>query len=56
MIKGVLINKLDVIDTPGGNVMHAMKLTSKGYEGFGEAYFSTVHMDDIRRNLRACDS
>ena len=39
MIKGLLISKLDVIDVPGGNVMHAMKSTSLGYEGFGEAYF-----------------
>lgn len=48
MIKGVLINKLDVIDTPGGNVMHAMKLTSKGYEGFGEAYFSQIKKDAVK--------
>jgi dTDP-4-dehydrorhamnose 3,5-epimerase len=40
MIKDVLITKLDVIDTPGGNVMHAMKESSIGYSGFGEAYFS----------------
>jgi dTDP-4-dehydrorhamnose 3,5-epimerase len=48
MIKDVLINKLDVIDTPGGNVMHAMKLTSKGYEGFGEAYFSQIKKDAVK--------
>jgi dTDP-4-dehydrorhamnose 3,5-epimerase len=42
MIKDVLITKLDVIDTPGGSVMHGMKETSAGYTGFGEAYFSQV--------------
>jgi dTDP-4-dehydrorhamnose 3,5-epimerase len=48
MIKGVLITKLDVIDVPGGNVMHGMKETSIGYEGFGEAYFSQVHKGAIK--------
>ena len=48
MIKDVLINKLKVFDTPGGNVMHAMKLTSKGYEGFGEAYFSQIEKDAVK--------
>ena len=28
--------------TPGGSVMHAMKLSDPGAIGFGEAYFSTV--------------
>ena len=43
MIKDVLITKLDVIDTPGGSVMHAMKESSVGYSRFGEAYFSQVN-------------
>ena len=48
MIKDVLITKLDVIDTPGGNVMHGMKETGAGYAGFGEAYFSIVDTDAIK--------
>ena len=48
MIKGLLISKLDVIDVPGGNVMHAMKSTSLGYEGFGEAYFSQIEKDAVK--------
>ena len=48
MIKGVLITKLDVIDAPGGNVMHGMKETSAGYTGFGEAYFSQVDKGAIK--------
>ena len=42
MIKDVIVIHLDVIDTPGGNVLHAMKGSSAGYSGFGEAYFSQV--------------
>jgi dTDP-4-dehydrorhamnose 3,5-epimerase len=48
MIKDVFITELDVINTLGGNVMHAMKKTSTGYAGFGEAYFSRVDKGAIK--------
>ncbi len=48
MIEGVIVTHLDVIDTPGGNVMHGMKETSAGYVGFGEAYFSQVDKGAIK--------
>ena len=48
MIKNVLITNLDLIDTPGGNVMHAMKDSSAGYSGFGEAYFSKINKNTIK--------
>ena len=48
MIKDVVITKLDIIDTLGGNVMHAMKGSSVGYAGFGEAYFSQVDKGAIK--------
>jgi dTDP-4-dehydrorhamnose 3,5-epimerase len=48
MIKGVIITNLDVIDTSGGNVMHAMKKNSPGYTGFGEAYFSKIENGAIK--------
>ena len=48
MIKGVLINELKVIETLGGNVMHAMKDSSSGYVGFGEAYFSQIDKGAIK--------
>jgi len=48
MIKDVIITHLDVIDTLGGNVMHGMKSTSKGYTGFGEAYFSKIDKGAIK--------
>ena len=48
MIKGVVITRLNVIDTLGGNVMHGMKETDVGYAGFGEAYFSKVDKGFIK--------
>jgi len=48
MIKDVVITKLAIIDTLGGNVMHAMKASSAGYTGFGEAYFSQVDQGAIK--------
>ena len=48
MIKGVLITKLNVIDTPGGDVLHGMKESSNGYSGFGEAYFSIIESGVIK--------
>jgi dTDP-4-dehydrorhamnose 3,5-epimerase len=48
MIEGVIITQLDIIDTPGGDVMHVMKDTSAGYSKFGEAYFSQAHSGAIK--------
>jgi dTDP-4-dehydrorhamnose 3,5-epimerase len=48
MIKDVIVIHLDVIDTPGGNVLHAMKGSSAGYSGFGEAYFSQVDKGAVK--------
>jgi dTDP-4-dehydrorhamnose 3,5-epimerase len=38
----ILVTKLASIDTPGGNVSHALKDTDAGFSGFAEAYFSRV--------------
>ena len=43
MIKDVVITNLNIINTPGGNVKHAMKKSDNGFEGFGEAYFSHIN-------------
>ena len=48
MIDGVIFTPLSVIDTKGGDVMHAMKAGDHGYNGFGEAYFSTVESNAIK--------
>jgi len=42
MIDGEIVSQLKVIDVEGGDVLHAMKSFDGGYEGFGEAYFSTI--------------
>jgi dTDP-4-dehydrorhamnose 3,5-epimerase len=48
MIKDVSITSLDIIETLGGNVMHAMKESDAGYVGFGEAYFSEINSNAIK--------
>jgi len=39
---------LRVIAVPGGDVMHAMKASDPGFQGFGEAYFSIVHRGTVK--------
>jgi len=48
MIDGIIFTPLSIIDTDGGNVLHAMKASDLGYSGFGEAYFSTVEFGAIK--------
>ena len=48
MIKDVLITPLNIINTPGGNVMHGMKETDDGFSGFSEAYFSEIDFNAIK--------
>ena len=45
---GIILTPLTQIYNPNGDIFHAMKKTSDGYEGFGEAYFSTINKDDIK--------
>lgn len=45
---GIILTPLTQIYNPKGDIFHAMKKTSDGYEGFGEAYFSTINKDDIK--------
>ncbi len=47
-INGVLITELKQINTPKGDVWHALKKIDNGYEGFGEAYFSFVRGGQIK--------
>lgn len=48
MIENILVTPLKKIDTLGGDVMHAMKSSDKGYCGFGEAYFSKISECSIK--------
>lgn len=45
---GIILTPLTQIYNPKGDIFHAMKKTSDGYEGFGEAYFSTINKGDIK--------
>ena len=42
MIEGLLLTPLQVVSNPKGDIYHALKASAPGYQGFGEAYFSTV--------------
>ena len=45
---GVNLTPLIQIHHPKGDIFHAMKKSDKGFDGFGEAYFSTINQDDIK--------
>ncbi|NOX16372.1 MAG: dTDP-4-dehydrorhamnose 3,5-epimerase [Epsilonproteobacteria bacterium] len=45
---GVILTPLKQIYNPRGDIFHAMKKSDDGFNGFGEAYFSTIHKDDIK--------
>ena len=45
---GVLLSQQKIIDTVGGNVLHGMKNSDCGYDGFGESYFSTINAGSIK--------
>ena len=45
---GVILTPLKQIYHPKGDIFHAMKKSDIGFDGFGEAYFSTINQDDIK--------
>ena len=45
---GIVLTPLKQIHNPKGDIYHAMKKSDDGYCGFGEAYFSTIHKNDIK--------
>lgn len=45
---GVILTPLKQISNPKGDIFHGMKKSDNGYDGFGEAYFSTINQDDIK--------
>lgn len=44
----IILTKLRQIHNIKGDVFHGMKKSDPGYDGFGEAYFSTINKDDIK--------
>lgn len=47
-LDAILVHSLKRIPVSGGDVMHAMKLSDIGYNGFGEAYFSLVNKGVVK--------
>ena len=44
----IKISDLSRISNPNGDVMHALKSSEKGYNGFGEAYFSIILNNSVK--------
>ena len=44
----IIITPLKQIHVEGGNVLHALKNTDSGFNGFGEAYFSWIEQGSIK--------
>ena len=45
---GVILTPLKQIYNPKGDIFHAMKKSDHGFDGFGEAYFSTINQGEIK--------
>ena len=45
---GVTLTPLKKINNPKGDIYHALKKSDDGFNGFGEAYFSTINQNDIK--------
>ena len=44
----LIITPLKQIHHPKGDIYHVIKKSDRGFEGFGEAYFSTIKKDEIK--------
>jgi len=47
-VDGVILTPLSKIDTPKGSILHVMKKKDVGFNGFGEAYFSSIEKGCIK--------
>jgi dTDP-4-dehydrorhamnose 3,5-epimerase len=47
-LEQITLTPLKQIYNPKGDIFHGMKKSDSGYAGFGEAYFSTIHKEDIK--------
>jgi dTDP-4-dehydrorhamnose 3,5-epimerase len=45
---GVTLTPLKQISHLKGDIFHAMKASDDGFSGFGEAYFSTINLGEIK--------
>ena len=44
----IIINDLNKIHHPKGNILHGLKKGELSYKGFGEAYFSLINYNEIK--------
>jgi dTDP-4-dehydrorhamnose 3,5-epimerase len=47
-LNDILVTPLKQIEVSGGNVLHAIKKSDFGFNGFGEAYFSSIETGAIK--------
>jgi len=47
-LEQIILTPLKQIYNPKGDIFHGMKKSDNGYNGFGEAYFSTINKGDIK--------
>lgn len=47
-LNDIIVTPLKRIPTDGGDVMHAMKESDSGFNGFGEVYFSWIEQGAIK--------
>ena len=52
--EGVRLSPLRRIDTPAGPVLHALKASEPAFQGFGEAYFTTLGRGQVKAWKRHC--
>ena len=45
---GIILTSLKKFLHPKGDIFHAMKVSDNGFNGFGEAYFSTINKNDTK--------
>jgi dTDP-4-dehydrorhamnose 3,5-epimerase len=48
MIEDVIVTPLKRIFNEKGDILHALRCSEEGFSKFGEAYFSTVGMNDVK--------
>lgn len=48
MIDGVIVTPLKRVHHDKGDILHALKCSDKGFDKFGEAYFSSVIKNQIK--------
>lgn len=48
LIEGIIVTPLKRIPNLKGDILHAIRKSDKGFNGFGEAYFSTIRCGEIK--------